>query len=106
MRNARNHADRLREMRRPEALTLNGTAELVVQNTEAYQSLLDRLDELETLVALDEAAAEIERGEGAPAAEVLTRLRREFGMAPRARQDGVRRRRGALRGTRHSATCR
>ena len=62
--NARSHADRLRKTQRPEVLTLNGAAELVVQNAEAYQTMLDRLDELETLAALNVAAAEIDRGEG------------------------------------------
>lgn len=75
VRNASRHADRLRETRRPEVLTLNGSAELVVQNAQAYQALLDRLEEMETLVALSEAAAEVARGEGAPAAEVVARLR-------------------------------
>jgi PHD/YefM family antitoxin component YafN of YafNO toxin-antitoxin module len=84
VRNARRHADRLRETRRPEVLTLNGSAELVVQNAQAYQAMLDRLDEVETLAALNEAAAEIERGEGAPAAEVLDRLREQLGIRQRA----------------------
>lgn len=84
-RNARRHAERLRETRRPEILTLNGSAELVVQNAGAYQELLDRIDELETLRALDEAEAEIERGEVEPASEMLARLRRDLGIRPRNR---------------------
>jgi len=83
VRNASRHAERLRETRRPEVLTLNGSAELVVQNAEAYQALLDRMAELETLVALDEAAVEIGRGEGAPATEVFTRLRQQLGIRHR-----------------------
>ena len=75
VRNASRHADRLRETGRPEVLTLNGSAELVVQNAQAYQALLDRMEEMETLIALSEAAAEVARGEGAPAAEVMARLR-------------------------------
>jgi len=62
VRNARRHADRLRGTRRPEVLTLNGSAELVVQHAQAYQSLLDRIEEMETLVALSEAAAEVAPG--------------------------------------------
>lgn len=78
IRNARSHAKRLRQTQRPEILTLNGTAELVVQNAKAYQTMLDRLDELETLAALNVAAAEIDRGEGAPAEEALKRLRQRL----------------------------
>lgn len=75
VRNARAHAERLRATRRPEILTLNGAAEVVVQNAEAYQEMLDRVDELETLAALNEAAAEIDRGEGSSAEAALSRLR-------------------------------
>ncbi|MGQ0562840.1 MAG: type II toxin-antitoxin system Phd/YefM family antitoxin [Gemmatimonadota bacterium] len=84
-RNARSHAERLRRTQRPEVLTLNGSAELVVQNAAAYQTLLDRLDELETLLALDEAAAEIDRGEVEPAAEMLAQLRQQLGIRKRIR---------------------
>jgi hypothetical protein len=45
---------------------------------------LDELDEMETLAALDEAAAEIERGDVVPAAAMMARLRQAFGM-PRRR---------------------
>lgn len=85
VRNARSHAERLRATRRPEVLTLNGAAELVVQNAEAYQAMLDRLDELETLAALNEAAAEIDRGEGVPAEEALALLRQKLGVRPPTR---------------------
>lgn len=81
VRNASRHASRLRETGRPEVLTLNGSADLVVQSAKAYQALIDRLDELETLAALREAAAEIERGEGAPADEAIARLRGRLGLA-------------------------
>ena len=47
--------DDLRHTQRPEVLTLNGTAELVVQNATAYQTMLDRLDELETLATSSQA---------------------------------------------------
>lgn len=85
VRNARSHAERLRATRRPEILTHNGAAELVVQNAEAYQDLLDRLDELETLAALNEAAAEIDRGEGSSVDEAEARLRKRLNI-----QQGVR----------------
>jgi hypothetical protein len=34
----------------PLILTINGKAEIVVQDVEAYQKLLDKIDRLETLV--------------------------------------------------------
>jgi len=62
-----------------------GTAELVVQEAGAYQDLLDRLDELETLAALSEAAAEIDRGEGSSIEEAEARLREKLGIRKRVR---------------------
>jgi PHD/YefM family antitoxin component YafN of YafNO toxin-antitoxin module len=85
VRNARSHAERLRATRRPEVLTHNGAAELVVQNAEAYQELLDRLDELETVAALNEAAAEIDRGEGSSIDEAEARLREKLSIRQRMR---------------------
>ena len=45
-RNARAHLDRLRRTGRPELLTVNGKAEVVVQNAAAYQRLIESLDKL------------------------------------------------------------
>ncbi len=43
-RNAKTHLDRLRRTGRPELLTVNGKAEVVVQNAAAYQRLIDSLE--------------------------------------------------------------
>ncbi len=85
VRNTRSHVDRLRTTRRPEVLTHNGSAAVVVQNADAYQELLDRLDELETLAALNEAAGEIDRGEGSPIEEAEARLRERLNVQQRVR---------------------
>jgi len=85
VRNASTYAHRLRETRRPQVLTLNGTAELVIQNAEAYQVLVDRLEELEALEDLSRAADEIQDKEGVSVSEVLDRLRQELGVT---REDG------------------
>ena len=45
-RNAKTHLDRLRRTGRPELLTVNGKAEVVVQNAAAYQRLVDSLEKL------------------------------------------------------------
>jgi len=45
-RNTRAHLDRLRRTGRPELLTVNGKAEVVVQNAAAYQRLLESLEKL------------------------------------------------------------
>jgi PHD/YefM family antitoxin component YafN of YafNO toxin-antitoxin module len=45
-RNTRAHLKRLRRTGRPELLTLNGKAEVVVQNASAYQRLIESLEKL------------------------------------------------------------
>jgi prevent-host-death family protein len=61
----------------PLVLTVNGRAEIVVQDADAYQQLLDRL---ETVEALQQGLADIEAGRTKPARQVFTRLRRKHGI--------------------------
>lgn len=99
IRNHKRHQERLRDTGRPELLTINGSPELVLQDVRAYEreaeeamrlqeenrNIRDRLEELETLLALDEAYAELERGEGRNMEEALPALRARLGMRPAAR---------------------
>ena len=43
-RHTREHLDRLRRTGRPQVLTVNGQAEVVVQHAAAYQRLLEELE--------------------------------------------------------------
>jgi len=45
-RNTKAHIKRLRRTGRPELLTVNGKAEVVVQNAAAYQRLIELLEKL------------------------------------------------------------
>jgi PHD/YefM family antitoxin component YafN of YafNO toxin-antitoxin module len=45
-RNTRTHLKRLKRTGRPELLTINGKAEVVVQNASAYQRLIESLEKL------------------------------------------------------------
>jgi PHD/YefM family antitoxin component YafN of YafNO toxin-antitoxin module len=99
MRNHKRHHERLRESGRPELLTINGTPELVLQDVRAYEreaeeserlreenrELRERLEELDTLVALNEAYAEIEHGQGRPLGTALPDLRDRLGIGMPAR---------------------
>jgi PHD/YefM family antitoxin component YafN of YafNO toxin-antitoxin module len=46
-RNARTHLDRLKQSGQPEILTVNGQAEIVVQDATAYQAMMDKLEAIE-----------------------------------------------------------
>jgi PHD/YefM family antitoxin component YafN of YafNO toxin-antitoxin module len=80
LRNHKAHLARLKETRAPEVLTVNGRAEIVVQDADSYQEMLDRLYHLETIAAIQEGIASAERGELKPAEQVLAELRARHGL--------------------------
>jgi PHD/YefM family antitoxin component YafN of YafNO toxin-antitoxin module len=49
-RNTNKTIEQMKARGNPLILTINGKAEIVVQDVEAYQKLLDKIDRLETLV--------------------------------------------------------
>jgi prevent-host-death family protein len=54
----------LKETGNPLVLTINGKAEIVVQDAKSYQRLLDLAERLETIQAVKEGLASMERDEG------------------------------------------
>jgi len=68
-RNTKSHLKRLKATGRPEVLTVNGKAELIVQDAAAYEETLDAIRGIQR--GLDEMAA----GKGEPARVVLERIR-------------------------------
>ncbi len=80
LRNHKAHVARLKETRTPEVLTVNGRAELVVQDAESYQALLDRLHHSETIAAIREGIASAERGELKPAEQVFAEMQAKYGL--------------------------
>ncbi len=80
-RNTREHIQRLKETGKPEVLTVNGQAELIVQSAEAYQRLLDAADLAESVRILRERIRATDRGEpGIPAEQVLAEIRAKLGL--------------------------
>ena len=51
-RNIKDYVGRLKQRRTPMVLTVNGRAELVVQDAESYQEMLDRLELAEALAGI------------------------------------------------------
>jgi len=62
-------------------LTVNGRAELIVQNAGSYQALLDRLERAETVAAIRQGMDEFERGEGMSLKQAERRLRKQHGFS-------------------------
>ena len=69
VRNPRRHVARLKETRTPEVLTVNGRAEVVVLDTETYESLMERLHHLEEVSAVRSI---VRRANGAEPPEVIS----------------------------------
>ena len=81
LRNHKAHVTRLKETQAPEVLTVNGKAEVVVQDAASYQLMQERLNHMETLAAIQEGMASAERGELKPAAQVLDEMRSKYGLS-------------------------
>lgn len=64
----------------PVVLTVNGRAELVVQDAESYQALLDRLEQIGAVEGIRRGLEQMERGEGSPAEDVFAEFRSRHGM--------------------------
>ena len=80
LRNHKAHITRMKKTHAPEVLTVNGKAEVVVQDAASYQVMLDRLHHMETIAAIQEGMASAERGELKPAAQVLDEMRARYGL--------------------------
>lgn len=80
-RNLKDYVGRLKEKKTPMVLTVNGRAEVVVQDATSYQALLDRLERAETVAAIRQGMEQIERGEGIPLKQAERRLRKRHGFS-------------------------
>jgi prevent-host-death family protein len=73
-RNAHLHIERLRQTGQPQVLTVNGLPQVVVQSADAYQKLLDEIEDLQSIRTLRESYQEAKRGEGRPARDVVREI--------------------------------
>src|SRR6266581_986685 len=72
-RNTSELLDRLKKTGNPLVLTVNGKAEVVVQDAEAYQELLERV---ETIEGIQRGLADVKAGRTKPVREVFNGLER------------------------------
>jgi PHD/YefM family antitoxin component YafN of YafNO toxin-antitoxin module len=68
----------LKESGHPVVLTINGKAELVVQDTASYQRLLVLAERTERMDALRESIDDMRAGRVSPAADMLAEMRQIF----------------------------
>jgi prevent-host-death family protein len=74
-RNIKDYVGRLKEKKAPLVLTVNGRAELVVQDAGSYQELLDRLERAETMAAIHRGMKDAEEGRMVPLKDAGAKIR-------------------------------
>ncbi|SPE34332.1 Prevent-host-death family protein [Candidatus Sulfopaludibacter sp. SbA6] len=70
----------LKKSKRPVVLTVNGRAEAVVQDAEAYQRLLDIAARADVFEAIRQGLDDVARGRTRPAREVFAEFRHKHGI--------------------------
>ena len=71
---------RLKETGQPQVLTVNGRAEVVVQDVASYQRLLDLAERAEAIEGIRRGLESAARGEGRPAEEIFAEFRAGHGI--------------------------
>lgn len=77
-RNAKDHIKRMKKTKRPLILTVNGKAEVIVQDKESYQKMLDELEATQTLLAIQRGLDDVRNGRTKPVHQFLEELRKEL----------------------------
>lgn len=70
----------LKKTKRPLVLTINGKAEAVVQDAEAYQRLLDIAAQAEALEGIRQGLEDVKKGRMRPARQALEQFRQNRGI--------------------------
>ena len=78
--NAKQFTSQLEESKEPLVLTVNGKAKLVIQDADAYQSLLDEVERSRFIEAVRQGLRESEQGLGRPAEEVYAEMKAKHGL--------------------------
>ncbi|HEY4364660.1 MAG TPA: type II toxin-antitoxin system Phd/YefM family antitoxin [Bryobacteraceae bacterium] len=82
-RNTTGFMRQMKKTRRPVVLTVNGKAELIVQDAASYQQILDRLERLETVEAIRLGITAAKEGRVKPARQALAELQEKLGIPGR-----------------------
>jgi PHD/YefM family antitoxin component YafN of YafNO toxin-antitoxin module len=72
--------EELKASHQPIFLTAGDQPEIVMQDAASYQQMLQRLDELETIQAIQEGLRDVEAGRTVPLDQAMEQLRQEFGL--------------------------
>jgi len=71
----------MKQTGKPVVLTVNGKAELVVQDAESYQQMLDALERLEAVAGIQQGLLDIEAGKTTSLGEFEEEMRQKYGIS-------------------------
>ncbi len=83
-RNTNEVIEQLKATGQPLVLTVNGKAEIVVQDAASYQAMLELVDRAEAIAGIKRGLDSLARGEGIPAEEAFKRLRKKHKIPHKA----------------------
>jgi len=73
----------MKKTRKAVVLTINGKAELVIQDAASYQRLLDIQAQYEARLAIDQALEDVREGRHRPVADVIAAVRAKHSLPER-----------------------
>ncbi len=79
-RNAKTYIQQVKATKNPIAITVNGSAEVVVQDAAAYQEMLDRLEQAELVASLRTAMRDMDEGQGMSLDEFKREMDETYGV--------------------------
>lgn len=79
-RNARAYIQQIRESKNPIALTVNGDAQVIVQDAESFQKMIDELDHRRFIAAMRESEAAVRNGQAQDLDQAFAEIRGDLGL--------------------------
>ncbi|MBW4672219.1 MAG: type II toxin-antitoxin system Phd/YefM family antitoxin [Cyanomargarita calcarea GSE-NOS-MK-12-04C] len=80
-RNTVEFIEQMKETGKPVVLTVNGKAELVVQDAQSYQKLLDTLEKLQAVAGIKQGLEDVEGGRTTTLSEFEEEMREKYGIS-------------------------
>lgn len=78
--NTKTYVEQIRRSKTPIALTVDGSAQVVVADAASYQAMVDELEEMRFIDAIREGEKAIAEGQVRPAEEFFTQMRTRHGV--------------------------
>ncbi len=79
-RNAKAYIRRIKDTKNPMAITVNGDAQVVVQDAESFQSMVDELERVRFIAAMRESEAAVRDGQVQDIDQAFLEIRGGLGL--------------------------